>query len=262
MPRISFRATSSFAQFIAILSIFLEAIASVVLFLIWTLVANIPFVVSEFWGYLLITLIIIIAAAMFLIGLILHTPLYEFISHVLRTFLAGYLSLLTLISMIVVGWKSEYRVFLPYSLLAIAIFVIQTLILYYLSSLRGKKLAMILRHKDHLNLLTRAIANISEIVENKKVVANVADLGRKVYLSWDKILKYELVERWDIAKIFFESLFLALVYFVTSTVIVNYQSQIISAEVMILSGVIAFSFIVLLTAIDLIRGERIRSTFY
>ena len=96
----------------------------------------------------------------------------------------------------------------------------------------------------------------------EKVVANVADLGRKVYLSWDKILKYELIERWDIAKIFFESLFLALVYFVTSTVIVNYQSQIISAEVMILSGVIAFSFIVLLTAIDLIRGERIRSTFY
>ncbi len=248
--------TSGFANMLAFLSALLEGIIGLLLVLMYTIIAGIPFMQTEAWGILLEALIVTLVINFVVIGLILYTPLQEFLHYSIKLLLSSLLSLITLIALLLVTTHTEYVEFNVYAVLAAVIFIIEAFILYFINMLRRKKLALVMRHKQALDKLADITSALTEKVGDKKIYQELVKSSGAAFSTWGLILKSELLERWDLSKVFNESVLLSLVFFGISVMFKTYSN--ITGIYTLSVGVATFLAMLILTTYDLIKSQKVR----
>ena len=252
------RLTSGFANALAFLSAILEGVIGLLLVLIFTLVANIPFLQTNAWGILIETLVVVMVINYFSLGLILYTPLQELVHYSIKLMLSGFLSLLTILALLITTLSPDLSAYQIYSVLATVIFVVEAIILYSVSSIRSKKLAIILKHKQALDQLSNITSTMAEKIHDKDLYRQLVRTSSQAFATWGQILRGEMLERWDLAKVFNKSIILALFFFG-----VSYLSQVYYGQeaglLALISGIATFIVLLGLITIDLVKSQKVRS---
>ncbi|MHA1616037.1 MAG: hypothetical protein ACTSX9_01865 [Candidatus Njordarchaeales archaeon] len=257
------RYAAGLAHFLAIIAIICETVAAVMLFIMATIIWGIALIQNpSIWWPVFEKITIATIGISFLITFaLLYTPLYEFLSYVWRTFVTFFLTLVSLYTIIVVSWPSavnaQQDTLLQFAFLAMIIFIAEIVLFYILYMIRGRKLSFIIRHKNALEEISRGLGTLSEIIKEKKDLDPILRASNAAYQSWTHIVKYEVLERWDISRIMFQALIISLAFFIAG-VALTYQ-QIGYSDLVIFLGAATFVVLVLLIAIDIIRSEKTRA---
>jgi len=255
------RYTSGFANFLAILTVVIEVISGVALFMFYTIVADIPFIEPTVKGILLQFLTVLLVLAFFLTMILLYTPLYEFLPYVTKVFISALLAIFALLTPIVYGMdvygQASNSVFLQFSFLSIVIFIAEVLILYAIYAIRGKKMLLVTRHRRALEEILNGIRMIAEKSKEKRGIDAIVDASNRAFQSWELIVRHELIERWDLSRIVFQALFISMAFYIASLAIV--YSVIAFETLIMLATAIIFVFIIVLVLVDTLQSERMRA---
>jgi len=254
------RYTSGFANFLAILTIMVEVISGAVIFMLYTIVQEIQFILPTYWDLLVDVLAVLLIAAFLLTIALLYTPLYEFLPYVTKVFISSLLAIFALLGPIIIGMnysKLGDTVFLQYAFLSIVIFIAEAMIFYIIYAIRGRKLLFVTRHRKALEEISDGLRRITRVVKEKKDLDLIVDASNRAFKSWELIVKHELIERWDLSRIIFQALFIAMAFYVAALAIIfnvaNYDTLIVSATVAL------FIFIIVLALVDTVQSERMRA---
>ncbi len=256
------RYTGGLANFLAILTLIMEVISGVILFMLATITFGIPFILPEYWDTLINALAIVIIISFIFTFLLLYTPLYEFLPYVTKIFLSSLLSIFTLLSPMIIGWYflSSVESYLLFAFLAIVIYVVESIILYAMYAVRGKKLAQVIRHRKALEEISHGIEKLAKLSIEKKDLEPIVEASNKAYHSWSLIVKHEIIERWDLSRVLFQSLVISMAFYLVgitiSIKIVGYETFASASSIGL------FVFIIILALIDLIQCEKLRSTIH
>ena len=248
--------TSGFANMLAFLSAILEGITALLLVLMYTIIANISFMQQEAWGILTQSLVIIMVVNYIVIGLLLYTPLQEFLHYTIKLSLSSLLTLITIVALLLVSSYTAYLDFQIYAILASVIFIIEAFILYFISALRSRKLALVLKHKQALDQLANITTGLTEKLKDKTLYQQLVRASGQAFSTWALILKSEMIERWDLSKVFNRSTILALVFFGISVAFKQYQLT--GGFYIVIAGIASFLAMLILTTYDLIRSQKVR----
>jgi len=254
------RYTSGLANLLAIITIVVEVISGVAIFMLYTIVAGVQFILPEYWDALMKTMAVTLAVSFIISLLLLYTPLYEFLPYVTKVALSSLLAILSLLAPVVVGLyysKNQEFIYLQFAFLAIVIFLAETIIFYTMYAIRGRKMLYITRHRRSLEDISDGLRRIAKVVKDKKDLDPIVEASNRAFRSWELIIKHELIERWDLSRIVFQSLFIALAFYIAAigivSVVVDYGYLIVT------SIIVLFVFIIVLSLIDMIQSERLRA---
>jgi len=247
--------TSGFANILAIFSAVLNGISGLLLVLLYTIIALPGFIGAQAWDTFFLALLIALVINYIILGIILYSPLQELLNYATKLALSFLLSLISIATILILTMHETYTTLQPYAVLSTAIFVIEAFILYFLSSLRSKKLALVLRHKQSLDQLSALTSNLTEHIKDKKLYQQLVRASAQAFTTWGLILRSELVERWDLSKVFNRSILLAMAFFLVSS---SLELPISGGMFALSVGLIAFLSMIVLIAYDLVKSQKIR----
>jgi len=147
--------------------------------------------------------------------------------------------------------------YLQFAFLAIVIFIVEAFVFYAVYAIRGKKLIHITNHRRALESIANSLRKIAGIIKDKKEMDPLIDASNRAFRSWEIIVRHELVERWDLSRIIFQSLFIAMAFYSASLVII--LKVIDYATYALVSVAMLFVFMIILAGIDAIRSEKLRA---
>ena len=261
LPRI-IRYAAGLAHFLAIVAVICETVTAVMLVFMATIVWNIGLIQNPtvWWPLFQKITISSLSISFIIIFALLYTPLHEFLSYVWRTFTTFFLALVSLYTVIVVSWgfaEPEKNILLQFAFLAMIIFIVEIILFYALYMIRGRKLAFIVRHKNALEEISRGLGVLSEIVKEKKSLDPIVRASNSAYQSWMHIVKYELLERWDVSRIIFQALIISLAFYMAGSLL-SYQ-QIAYSGLVIIISIAVFIVLIIIIAVDIMLSEKTRA---
>jgi len=252
------RLTSGFANILAFITAILEGVMAIILLLLSTIILGVEFLIPEAWDTLVLSFAIVTIISFGTLGILLYTPLSELIHYSIKLLLSSFLSLLIIIGILIITTHPNYLTYHIYGVLATIVFLIESVILYFLNYIRGKRMALMVRHKQALDQLTRLTSAISDKL-NKDVSKQIVKASTQAYSTWGLIFKGEILERWDLAKVFNKSIVFAL-FFVGVSYLYSTSTQISPGTMSIIFGLATFLVILGLIALDLIKSEKTRKS--
>ncbi len=251
------RLTSGFANALAFLSAILEGVIGILIVLLFTLVANIKFLQPDAWSILIEVLIIAMAINYFTLGLIIYTPLQELVHYSIKLMLSGFLAFLTIISILIITLHEPYSSYQIYGILTTVIFIVEAIILYSVSAIRSKKLAIIIKHKQALDQLLNLTNALAEKVHEKDMYRQLVRTSSQALTTWGLILHGEMLEKWDLAKVFNKSIILSLFFFGISYIFQAFYQESIGL-IALIGSIATFMLLIGLITFDLIKSQKIR----
>lgn len=254
------RYTSGLANLLAIITIVIEVISGVAIFMLYTIVEGIEFILPAYWDPLLQVMALTLAVSFIISFFLLYTPLYEFLPYVTKVVLSSLLSILSLLAPVIIGLnysKNQNYIYLQFAFLSIVIFLAETVIFYVIYAIRGRKMLYITRHRKALEDISDGLRRMVKIVKEKKDLDPIVEASNRAFRSWELIIKHELVERWDLSRIVFQSLFIALAFYVAALAIISFVID--YGYLIAMSVVVLFVFIIILSLVDMIQSERLRA---
>ncbi len=254
------RYTSGLANLLAIITIVVEVISGVIIFMLYTIVQGIEFILPTYWDALLKAMIVTLFVSFIITPLLLYTPLYEFLPYVTKVVLSSLLAIFSLLAPVIIGlnyMEKQNYVYLQFAFLSIVIFLAETVIFYIIYAIRGRKMLYVTRHRKALEDISDGLRRIAKIIKDKKDVDPIVEASNRAFRSWELIIKHELIERWDLSRIIFQSLFIALAFYVAALAIISLVVD--YGYLVVTSVIVLFIFIIVLSMVDMIQSERLRA---